>query len=68
MVISCKIVNSSIKFKFIHKISIIHEKFHVLLNLLRWPDLIPSGAGSGLRVVHPCHIRPVKHVGTVQSP
>src|SRR6218665_2263322 len=37
------------KFKFIHKISVIQEKFRVLFNLLRGPDTSPSGAGSGSR-------------------
>jgi len=36
---SCEIVNSSVKFKFIPKVSIIHEKFLALLNLLRDPDV-----------------------------
>src|SRR6218665_833040 len=49
MVISCKIVNSSIMFKLINKISINHEKFLALLNLLRGPDVKPSEAGSGSR-------------------
>ena len=38
------------KFKFIHKISVIHvikEKFLVFYNLLRGPDITRSGAGSG---------------------
>src|SRR6218665_993483 len=34
IVISCKIVSSSMKFKFIHKISVILEKFLVFFNLL----------------------------------
>src|SRR6218665_668319 len=35
IVLSCKIVNSSIKFKFIHKISVIQEKFLVFLSAPR---------------------------------
>src|SRR6218665_2476255 len=49
IVISCKICNSSMKFKFIHKIAVIHKKFRALSNLLRGPDKTPSGAGSGPR-------------------
>src|SRR6218665_2665063 len=49
MVISCTIFNRSIKFKFIHKISVIHKKFPVFFNLLRGPDKTRSGAGSGPR-------------------
>src|SRR6218665_1298089 len=49
-VISCKIVNSSMKFKFIHKIFVIHEQFLVFFNLLRGPALKLSGTGSGPRV------------------
>jgi len=41
-------------FKFNHKISVIQKKLLVLFNLLRGPDIIRSGAGSGPRVVHPC--------------
>jgi len=37
------------KFKLIHKISVIQEKSLVFFNLLRGPGLIRSGAGSGLR-------------------
>jgi len=40
------------KFKFYSKISITHEKFPVLLKLLRGPDKTRSQAGSGPRVVH----------------
>ena len=56
IVISCQIVNSSMKFEFIHKISVIQEKFLVLINLLRGPDITRSRDGSGPRprVVHPC--------------
>ena len=46
IVISCKIVNSSIKFKFIHKFFLIQEKFLVFFKLLRGPDITRSGAGS----------------------
>jgi len=35
------------KFKFIHKISVIQEKFLVFFNLLRGQDKTLSGAGSG---------------------
>jgi len=34
IVVSCKVVNISLKFKFFHKIDVIHEKFFVLCNLL----------------------------------
>jgi len=34
------------KFKFIHKISVIQETFLVFFNLLQGPDKTPSGAGS----------------------
>jgi len=56
IVISCKIVNSSTKFTFIHKSSVIQELFLVFYNLLRGPDITCSGAGSGPRVMHPCYI------------
>ena len=46
------IICSSIKFKFIHKIFVI-QKFFLLFNLLRGPDITFSGARSGPRVVHP---------------
>ena len=72
IVISCKIVNSSMKFKFIHKIFLIQEKFLVYFKLLRWPDITRLGAGFGPRVVypllypiesrdseHPCHLSAV---------
>jgi len=35
------------KFIFIHKISVIQEKFLVFFNLLLGPDISSSGAGSG---------------------
>src|SRR6218665_3574823 len=54
IVISCKIVNSSMTFKFIHKFFLIQEKFLVFFKLLRGSDITRSGAGSGPRVVHPC--------------
>jgi len=47
IVISCKIVNSSVKFKFIHNISVIQETFFRFFNLLRGPDKTPWGTGSG---------------------
>ena len=53
IVISCKIFNSSIKFTYIQIISVIQEMFLVFFYLLRGPDITRSGAGSGLRVVHP---------------
>ena len=46
IVISSKIVNSSMKFKFIHKISII-QLFLVLFNLLWGPDITLSAARLG---------------------
>jgi len=57
IIISCKIVDSSMKLKKFHKISIIQKKFLLLLNLLWVPDITCSGAGSGPRVVHPCYSR-----------
>jgi len=54
IVVSCKIVNSSMKSKFIHKIFVIQEMCLVFFNLLRGPDITHSGARSGPRVVHPC--------------
>src|SRR6218665_4126651 len=56
-VTSCKIVNSSTKFKSIHKISVSQETFLVFfltcsegrIKLLRGPD-----PARGPRVVHPC--------------
>jgi len=43
------------KFKFIHKISVIQEKFFVFLNLLQGPDVTRSGPdmARGSRAVHP---------------
>ena len=41
------------KFKSIHKISVIQETFLVFFNLRRGPDKTPSGAGPGPRVLHP---------------
>jgi len=59
IVISNKIVNSSMKFKFIHKIFVIQEKFLVFFNLLRRPDRMRSGLdpAHGPRVVHLCDRR-----------
>src|SRR6218665_1805600 len=54
IVISCKIVISSMKFKFIHKFFLIQEKFLVFFKLFRGPDITRSMAGCGPRVVHPC--------------
>ena len=54
IVISCKMFNSSMKFTFIHIISVIQERFLVFFNLLWGRDKTLSGAGSGPRVVHPC--------------
>src|SRR6218665_1090777 len=42
IVISCNIVNSSMKFRFIHKVFVIQEKFLVFLNLLKGPDITRS--------------------------
>lgn len=53
IVICCKIVNISIKFKFNRKIFVIQEMIPVFCNLLRGPDVTSSGAGSEPRVVHP---------------
>jgi len=44
------------KFKLIHKISIIQEEFLVFYNLLRGLDITRSGAESGPQVVHPWYI------------
>src|SRR6218665_2464330 len=49
IVISCKIARGSRKFKFFHKIDVIHEKFLVLLKLSRGPDKTRSRVGSGPR-------------------
>src|SRR6218665_267999 len=51
--ISSKILNSSMKFKFIHKISVIQEKSPVFFNLFRGPVITRPGGrirlvGSGL--------------------
>jgi len=43
IVIICKIVNSSVKFKFIHKVDVIHKKFLLLFNLLHGPDIASPG-------------------------
>src|SRR6218665_3235463 len=60
IVISCKIVDNSMKFKFLHKISVIQEMFHVFFNLLRGPVSLQHVRGPytarGPRVVHPCDI------------
>ena|SRR6218665_106457 len=55
VVMSCKIVNSSMKFKFIRKTSVIQERFPVFFNLLRGPDITRSGPdpSRGPWVVHP---------------
>src|SRR6218665_1624349 len=45
IVISCKFFNSSMKFTFIHIISVIQVMFLVFCNLLRGPDITGSGAG-----------------------
>ena len=45
IVISCKIVNRSMKFEFIHKISVIQQKFLALYKLLRGPDKTCLGWG-----------------------
>ena len=51
IVISCKIVNCSVKLKLIHKITDIQEKLFVLFNLLLGPDtcsgvgMVPRAAG-----------------------
>ena len=50
IVMSCKVVKSSMKFTFIHKISVIREKFLVFFNLLRGPDRTCSGANLMLCV------------------
>ena len=58
VVISCKIIISSMKFKIIHKISVIQEKFLVFLNLLRGQDITRSGPdparGLSIPAVHLC--------------
>ena len=57
IVISCKIVNSSIKLKFTHKSPSFKRSVLYLFNLLQEPDIIHSRAGSGPRFVHPCFTR-----------
>src|SRR6218665_1822748 len=42
-VISCKILTSSMKFKFLHKIAVIQKKFLLLFNLMRGPDITHCG-------------------------
>jgi len=44
------------KFKYVHKIVVIHKKLLLLFNLLRGPDITHSEAGSGPLIVHPCCI------------
>jgi len=46
-VISCKIVDSSMKFNFFHKMSVTQKKFLLLFNLLRGPDI---RSVAGLRI------------------
>jgi len=48
------IVDSSMKLKFIPKISVIQKKFLAFFNLLREPDITHLWAGCRPRVVHPC--------------
>jgi len=48
IVISCKIVKISMKLKFFNKIAVIHQKFLVLFNLLRGPDITSSDPGRRL--------------------
>jgi len=57
IVISCKIVNCLMKFKFIHQALSFRRSVLSFFNLLRGPDITILGAGSGPRVVHPCCIR-----------
>src|SRR6218665_1585428 len=60
IVISCKIVDSSMKFKFLHKISVIQVMFHVFFNLLRGPITLhtvggriqPAGRGLCIPVIY----------------
>ena len=54
IVMSCKTDNSSTKFKYIQKISVIQEKFLVFFNLLRGPDITRPGVGSCPWAVHLC--------------
>ena len=48
-VIRCKIANSSMKFKFIHKISVIRETFLVYFNLPHGPNRTPCDM-----LIQPC--------------
>src|SRR6218665_3605150 len=59
IVISFKIVDSLMRFKFFHKIFVIQNNFLLHFNLLRGPDTTRSGAdpASGPRVVYPCSTR-----------
>jgi len=59
----CKIVNSSMKSKFIHKISVIQEKFLVFVNLLWGPDVTRSGGWIrpvGCRLCIPVYRMPIE--------
>jgi len=56
IVISCKIVNSSMKFKFVHKISIIQKKLLVFLNFFEGRIKHIWGPARGPRIVHPWYI------------
>ena len=49
--LSCKAFNSWIKFKFIHKISVIQETFPVCFYLHRGPDITRSGRGLCTSVI-----------------
>jgi len=51
VVTSCKIVTSSMKFKFFHKIAIIQDKFFVLFNLLQGPDITHSAGYAALNQI-----------------
>ena len=44
--LGCNICNRSMKFKCIHKISLIHKNFLLLFNLLHRLDVIRLGTGS----------------------
>jgi len=55
IVISGKIVDSSVKFKFFHKIFVTQKNFIQLFDLICGPDITRSGAGP--RAVHPWNIR-----------
>ena len=48
VVVSCKTVNSLIKFKLFNKIAVIHEKFLVPFNKLRGPDKTPATCCASL--------------------